>query len=189
MLILVGCSSNDAPAPKRLVKIDGQPRQDTDRARILNQRASDLIVRSDYKGAENLLKQAVVADPEFGAAQNNLGVVYYHQSKLYAAAQQFLLAAALLPHDPEPRNGLGLVFESSGRFDDAITYYDRARSLAPGRIEYLANCARAHVRRGDQTDEVKTMLATVAASDLPNSWILWARDTLKQMNRSAATQP
>ena len=189
MLISISCTSSDTPATGRLVKIDAERTRDTNRARLLNQKAADMIVRSDYDGAEKLLKQSLSADAEFGPAQNNLGVVYYNQSKPYPAAQQFLLAAALLPHDPQPRNGLGLVFESSGRFDDAIIYYDRARALAPGDIEYLANSARARVRRGDQTDELRTMLATVATSDLGGSWNRWARETLQHMNHPSATAP
>jgi tetratricopeptide (TPR) repeat protein len=186
---LAGCGSDSPSATKKVVKLDTAPEHDTGRARELNQQAATMIADRDFDGAENLLKQAIQIDPEFGPAQNNLGVVYFNQSKLYPAAQQFLLAASLMPRDPEPRNGLGLVFESAHRLDDAINYYDRARLLDPANLEYLGNSARARVRRGDQTQELRGMLQTIAAGDPRNDWNQWARDTLRHMDRPSSTEP
>ena len=189
LVTATGCSSTPPDNATKLVKLDAEPNRDTDLARSLNQKAAGLIAKSDFSGAEKLLKQAVAADSEFGPAQNNLGVVYFNESKLYPAAQQFLLAAALMPHDPESRNSLGLVFESSNRFDDAIRYFDRALALDPENCEYLGNAARAHIRHGDQTDEVLEMLRTLAANDTRPEWNQWAWQTLHHFRRFPSTDP
>jgi Flp pilus assembly protein TadD len=180
-----GCASTPQPSETRLVKLDADVNRDTDQARAFNEQAAESITRSDFTGAEGLLKQAILADADYGPAHNNLGVVYFNKSKLYQAAREFLLAAALMPRDPEPRNGLGLVFESSNRFDDAIAYYDRAAALDPENIEYVANSARAHVRRGDQSDELRAMLVKIVADDQRSDWNRWARETLSRLNRSS----
>ncbi len=186
--LLGGCASEPASS-SHVVKLDTAAVHDTDRARTLNSKAVGFIERADYNAAADVLKQAVTADPEFGPAQNNLGVAYYKQSKMYLSAQQFLLAAALMPRDPEPRNGLGLVFESSNRFEDAVSYYDRARALQPQSLEYLGNAARARVRRGDRNEETRELLTRIANEDDRADWNRWARATLKQMSRPAASQP
>ena len=82
---------------------------------------------------------------------------------------------------------MGLVFESAGRFDDAVRCYDAAVALAPAEPEYAGNAARARVRRGDHTDELHQMLARLAADPRPD-WSDWARDTLAHWAR-AATSP
>ena len=183
LMFVVGCMSDPASPSTRMVKLDAEPKADTERAKALNDQAVQLIAKADYNGAEKLLLKAVEADGDFGPAQNNLGVVYYSQSESYSAAQHFLLAAALLPRDPEPRNGLGLVFESSNRFDDAVSYYDRASALGPSNIEYVGNAARARIRRGDRGDDVRAMLTRIIAEDTRAEWNQWARQTLAHLDR------
>jgi Flp pilus assembly protein TadD len=186
-----GCSPGAQTPTTRMVRVDADPGPDRDtaQARALDDRAADAIGRADASAAEKLLNQAVTIDPEFGPAHNNLGVVYYNQSKMNAAAEQFVLAARLMPRDAEPRNGLGLVYESSGRFDDAIGCYDRARALDPGNVIYLGNSARAHVRRGDRGDELLAMLTRLAGSDTRPDWNRWERETLARLTRPATTEP
>jgi Flp pilus assembly protein TadD len=188
-LSAAGCSPNPQTPTTRMIKVDADSKRDTDRARAFDDQAADAIDKSDFLAAEKLLNQAILIDPEFGPAHNNLGVVYYNQSKIYVAAEQFLLAAALMPRNAEPRNGLGLVFESSGRLDDAVAYYDRARALDPGNVIYLGNSARARVRRGDRTDEVTTILTRLIGSDSRPDWNRWEREALLHITRSATTEP
>src|SRR4029453_19576722 len=104
------------------------------------------------------LKSALAADVMCGPAHNNLGKVYYHQHKLYLAAWEFQYAMKLMPNVPEPRNNLGLVFESAGKLDDAVASYDEARGLEPDNVQFIGNLARARVRRGDDDAGVRDLL-------------------------------
>jgi Flp pilus assembly protein TadD len=114
-----------------------------------------------------------------------MGVVQMRLSHPVEAAAAFERAADLMPRAPAPRDNLGLIFESAGRFDDAVRCYDAAAALAPGDPEFSGNAARARVRRGDQTDELRQMLTRIAASDPRPEWSSWAQQTLAHWPRSA----
>src|SRR6476619_303990 len=75
-----GCASHPNVNP---------PRQNTEVARVQNDAAYKLIREGKYDAAEDILKNALAADVMYGPARNNLGLVYFHQQKLYPAAWEF----------------------------------------------------------------------------------------------------
>jgi len=76
--------------------------------------------------AEDLLRQALVADLVYGPAHNNLGVVYLERGDLYAAANEFEWARKLMPGHPDPRTNLALTLERAGQEYRALARYDPA---------------------------------------------------------------
>jgi Flp pilus assembly protein TadD len=181
LALMVGCA---APRPtSTVVHLDEPPPADTDRARSENDAAVALMDRDKLPEAEAALRRAIAADPGFGPAQNNLGIVQLRESQPLAAAAAFERAADLMPRAAAPRGNLGLVFEQAGRFDEAVRCYDAAAALSPGDPEYAGNGARARVRRGDQTDELRATLSKVAATDPRPDWSAWARQTLNHWPR------
>src|SRR5207249_1720310 len=120
LALVIGCKSNTSMRGANISR-------DTELARQENDRAYQLIRDGKYDQAEKILKKAIAANVMFGPARNNLGLVYYHESKLYQAAWEFQNAIRLMPYQPEPRNNLGLVFERAGKLTDAADAYDRAR--------------------------------------------------------------
>ncbi len=180
-LALAGCATPRAPST--VVRLDDPTSADTDRARTENDAAAALIDRDKLPDAAAALRRAIAADPRFGPAQNNLGIVELRLAHPLAAATAFERAADLLPRAAAPRDNLGLVMESAGRYDDAVRCYDAAAALSPNEPEYAANAARARVRRGDQTDELRQMLTRVATADPRPDWNAWARDTLSRWPR------
>ena len=188
-LLVAAAAGCAAPrATSTVVRMDAPAEADTDRARSENDRAVDLMDRQKWGDATDALRQAIAADPGFGPAQNNLGITQMQLDHPLAAATAFGRAADLMPREPGPRDNLGLVFESAGRFDDAVRYYDAAVALAPGNAEYAGNAARARVRRGDRTDDLRQMLTRIATADPRPDWAGWARQTLAQWPR-ATTGP
>jgi tetratricopeptide (TPR) repeat protein len=121
----------------------------------------------------------------FGPAHNNLGLVYFHLKNspmyLYDAAREFDYAARLMPYQPDPRNNLGLVFEETGKFREAVESYERARKLAPDNPEYIGNLARVRVRRGDRDDETRKLLEELTFKDPRPDWRDWARMKLFEL--------
>src|SRR5689334_19924451 len=107
------------------------PKQNTELARVQNDAAYKLIQEGKYDAAEDILKNALGADVMYGPARNNLGLVYFHQRKLYPAAWEFENAIKLMPHQPEVRNNLGLVLEEAGKLREATEAYQRARDMEP----------------------------------------------------------
>jgi Tfp pilus assembly protein PilF len=177
---MLGCSSKSRSSIERGF--------DTETAKRENDKALRLIDDGELDEAESHLKRAMEADVMYGPAHNNLGLVYYHQGKLYPAAWEFQNAIKLMPYQPEPRNNLGLVFEKAGKISSAAEAYEKARQMEPDNPEYLANLARAKVRRGDKDAETKKLLEEVVLKDSRPHWNQWARINLLRMGEPA-TQP
>lgn len=151
-------------------------------ARADNEKAFVLIEEGKYADAEALLRGALEADPNFGQARNNLGLVYYHLGNLYQAAWEFEQAAKLMPNRGEPHNNLGLVYERAGQLNRAIDAYTQARQYDLASTEFLANLARARVRRGDIDVDIRQLLEQLVLRETRSDWRDWARNTLARLN-------
>ena len=184
--LITGCSASKPVAGH----ISADVRHgDTPLAQSENDQALDLIDRQKYVEAEQHLKRSIDADILYGPAHNNLGTIYFRQSKFYPAALEFEYAGKLMPRHAEPRNNLGLVFEASGKINDAVACYDRAIVLEPENPVFVGNSARARFRRGDQSEELRDLLGKVVAMDTRDEWVDWARKTMRNMKRPATTMP
>jgi Flp pilus assembly protein TadD len=161
--------------------------RNTDLARKLNAEAIGCIESGQWDRAEQLLHQALEADVTFGPAHNNLGNVYYHQSKFYLAAWEFQYAVKLMPYSIEPRNNLGMVLEAVGKFDDAVSSYNEALALEPANPQIIGNNVRARVRRGDRDTDVQRLLVKVVMNDSRPEWSSWAREVLALRQHGGAT--
>jgi Flp pilus assembly protein TadD len=184
-----GCAGKRGTSRPQYQTVGRDPRRDTDAARARNLEAISAIDKGDYAEAESLLKRALTADIMFGPAHNNLGKVYYHQDKLYLAAWEFEYAAKLMPHQAEPRNNIGLVFEAAGRIDEAVNHYRDALALEPENPVLIGNAARARVRRGDNDAELRELLSKLVMRDTRPDWVEWARRRLALVPASATTPP
>ena len=189
MLTLLGVAAAGCQSAKPTSS--APPRQDTAKARSDNDKAYELIRSGKFEQAEPLLRKAMDADVMYGPARNNLGLVYYHQEKLYAAAWEFENAIKLMPHQPEPRNNLGLVLEKAGKIDGATEAYAKAREMEPDNPEYLGNLARARVRRGDRDEQTRKLLEELLLKDERPAWREWAQVNLFRMRTidDSATRP
>jgi Tfp pilus assembly protein PilF len=187
-LAFAGCASRPDAEDGGYETVRPDPRRDGDVAERHNAEAVRRMARGDYDGAERELKAALAADVMYGPAHNNLGKAYYHQGKLYLAAWEFQYAAKLMPGVPEPKNNLGLVFESAGKLDDAVAHYGEATRLAPDDVQFLGNLARARVRRGDQGLELRELLEQLVLRETRPDWADWARRQLSGMSTSPATE-
>jgi Tfp pilus assembly protein PilF len=182
---VVGCRSTaQSKSSGTTIVADGS--RDTATARRENEAAFELIQQGRLDEAEKACKRAIAADIMYGPAHNNLGLVYYHQDKLYAAAWEFQNAAKLMPYQPEPRNNLGLVFERAGKIANAAEAYAQARGMQPDNPHYIGNLARAHVRKGDTDEQTRALLEEVVLKDDRPEWRGWARQNLYRMRPPSA---
>ena len=197
LLAAIGCGEN-----RRIVSADRIAPANSNLARQENERAYKLILEGKYDEAQKALERAISADVMFGPARNNRGLVYFHQGRLYEAAHEFQYAVKLMPHNPEPRNNLGMVFEeasdyigSSTKLADALEAYEEARRLEPDNPQYLGNLARAKIKRGDRDEDTRQLLEELVFKDPRPDWREWARMKLLQLRarpaeeRPPATQP
>lgn len=183
----IGCARGwKAQSPSRTyTTIRAEPGRDTEAAREANAAGLRHLARDDLEGAAEAFRRALTADVEFGPAHNNLGKVYYRQGDFHKAAWEFEDARRLLPKHAGPRNNLGLVHEEAGELDQAVEYYREAVGLEPDVPAYRANLARALVRRGDRTAEVRLLLRQVLEQDERAAWRTWARGQLTRVGHAA----
>jgi tetratricopeptide (TPR) repeat protein len=106
--------------------------------------------------------KAILADPEFFAAINNLGVTYLELDRADAAIEQFTKAIAVDPHAPLPEANLAVGYLRQGLLADAERAARRAVDLdRVGRYGLLVLGATL-VMKGNFTAEAERSLTQAA---------------------------
>lgn len=172
--------------PDITVAVD--PRRDSDAARQANHKGLDLLAKGKLDDAAKRFEEAILADPFYGPAHNNLGAVYDRQKRFYQAAMAYQQASKLMPTRPEPLSNLGMIREKTMRLDEAMKAYEDALKLAPDHPEIVGNLARVRIRLGKLDPKTRELLQQVVDRDVRDDWQHWARQTLVTWPR-AQTQP
>ena len=190
LVLAAGCAANSGRATARRTyrTVQTDPLRETDVAKRYASQGLAHLDAGRLDEAEQAFREALAADVEHGPAHNNLGKVYYQQQDWYQAAWEFEYARKLMPNRPEPRNNLGLVLEQVGKLDDAVNHFREAVGLAPDNIRYRANLARALIRRGDRTEEVRVLLQQILDQDTRPQWLIWAKQQLIRMDAPLPTE-
>lgn len=204
MPLVVGCTLFQATEKARYETVAADPNRDTQAAVKKHEKALKIIERASNPAyyqcscvakklcnvhkAEQLLHDALVADVRYGPAHNTLGLLHYHQRRLYLAAWEFEYASTLMPSRAEPMNNLGMVYEEAGQLDQAVEFYGVAMEMAAGNPVYLGNLARAQLRRGDSLEAVRGILQQLLMHDTRPEWIGWAEDLLGENPIPIATE-
>ncbi len=123
--------------------------------------ATSRIVRSDYRGAEPLLRKAIQIDDSEPFAHYNLGVVLRETNRFDEAMNEFRRADELFAPNDQPNRaaalyGLALAAESSGdpaaaaqawndyiRFDQRFAGSQPAIAIARDHLRYERDLAQA----------------------------------------------
>lgn len=168
-----GCQSTGSRSP--YAQNDSIARNPT-RAHELTQQALGFMA-DDLRRAEQILRDALVADLYHGPAHNNLGVIHLGRGELYEAASEFEWARKLMPGHPDPRLNLGLALERAGKIDDALNAYAAALDTMPGHLPSIQALARAQLRHNRQDDRTREMLEMIAFRS-SEQWRRWARTQL-----------
>jgi Flp pilus assembly protein TadD len=167
--------------------LSGDVARNTERAHQETAKAFDLIQSGKYADAEPVLKRALDADAMYGPARNDLGVVYFHQNRLYDAAWEFTNATKLMPRQAEPQNNLGLVMERAGRLDEAMQAFGKAVELEPENPSYVGNLASTRIRLGLQDEHTRRLLELLVLKAPNTEWADWARANLTRLRAAPTT--
>ena len=196
VLALLGGCHQEKPEVAKRPPVYGNVIRDSAAARADTEKAYGLIHEGKFGDAEPLLRRAIEEDPNYGPAHNNLGIIYYHNERLYEAAWEFQNAIKLMPGQPQPQNNLGLVLESALRLQEAEKAYQEAHDLEPSNPEYAGNLARLRLRLGEHDEQTRKLLEIVVMGDTRPDWLEWARFNLARLQTlpgestiGAATQP
>jgi len=178
MLGAVGCQ---APSTSPYAAQEALGRN-TVRAQELSREAADLV-HAQPDRAEELLRQALVADLFYGPAHNNLGVVYLERGDLYAAANEFEWARKLMPGHPDPRTNLALTLERAGQEDRALAEYDAALEVYAGYMPALQGRTALKLRRGAKAEEIEEGLREIVLRGTDDAWRRWAEEMMSAVKR------
>ena len=189
LIVSNGCASNDShPATAPASSLPENVAENTIQAQTDTNRAVSLIKSHSYREAQAMLERAIAADPMYGPAHNDLGLVHYYQAEVYPAAVEYRNAVKLMPREPQPLNNLGLVLELAGKYHEAEQFYAQALALDPDNTEYAGNLARTRVRLGEHDKALTELLAKIVLYDQRPDWTQWAQAQLLKQNQ-ATTLP
>jgi len=177
LLVVCGCASNRTKA-LNYETIKANPKRDPDAAARLNKQGLDALSRGRLERAENLFKDALIKDVDYGPAHNNLGRLYFDQGKNYLAAWEFEYAAKVMPNRGEPYNNLGMVMERVDKMEQAIEAYETAYSHCPNNPEVVGNLARAWWRHDKENPKTLELLEKLVFIDSRPEWVSWAKEQI-----------
>lgn len=102
--------------------------------------AAHAAIRNDsYRQAENILEQALLANPDNPALQRHLGIAYYKSGRHEAALTHLNKALELSPDDAESHYALGVVYLAEASEVSAL----RVRGIMRNAIEHLEKAIQA----------------------------------------------
>ena len=135
----------------------------------------------EYERPENLesaitvFRNALKTDPNYALAYAGLGEAYLHRSEhsddssLVTQAQESCQHAILLADDlPNGHICLGMVYNSTGRYESAVRELQRAVQLDPTSDDAFTGLAHAYERLGKLSDAEQTYLRAIALR--PQYW-------------------
>lgn len=133
--------------------------------------------KRDY--AREKLQAAIEADPDYGPAHNNLGLLQLEEGRLYQSVLSFERAMELLPTDPTVYYNLGLALEKADREHQALELYWQAVEIDPTEPHFLGNLVRLRRRLGENGPDVITQLRNLILIETRPTWRDWALNQLE----------
>lgn len=108
--------------------------------------------QQDFTQAINHYKRATELAPQYSTAFNILGYAY-RQNEAYGDAENaFKKYVELIPNDPNPYDSYAELLLKMGRFDEAITQYNKALSINSNFINSHFGIAAALAYKGKTAD-------------------------------------
>lgn len=173
---MVGCAAfNDQH--DSLIKIESS--RNPAKAQRLTLAGVNALENGKPEYAAEKLLSAIRADPKYGPAHNNLGLLQFDDGKLYQAVLSFERARELMPSDPAVYYNLGLALEKAGRKNRALELYWQAVELDPTEPHFLGNLVRLRRRLGENGPDVIAQLQDLMLIETRPDWRDWASEQLE----------
>jgi tetratricopeptide (TPR) repeat protein len=108
--------------------------------------------QQDYKQAIAHYKKATDLDPTYSTAFNILGYAYRQDESYTEAENAFKKYIELIPNDPNPYDSYAELLLKMGRFDEAITQYNKALAIDSNFLNSHFGIAAALTYEGKPTE-------------------------------------
>src|SRR5690242_13414203 len=108
--------------------------------------------QQDFKQAISHYKKATELDPTYSTAYNILGYAYRQDENYTDAENAFKKYIELIPNEPNPYDSYAELLLKMGRFDEAITQYNKALSIDSNFMNSHFGIAAALAYEGKPSD-------------------------------------
>lgn len=176
MTVFLGGCASLIDSNEAIIRV--QSRQDPAKAGRLTLQGVKAMQNGEIDRAVSRFTAAINADPSYGPAHNNLGLLHYEQGNLFQAVLAFEQALELMPEDPIVYYNLGLTLEAAGRTHEALDLYWQAVEMAPTNPNFLGNLVRLRIRLGEQGPEISAQLKDLVLIETRADWRRWADQQL-----------
>jgi protein O-GlcNAc transferase len=138
-----------------------------------NTRATIFMHMGLLAEAQQDLRRAVKAQPNYPEAYVNLSAVYRQQKKFRQAREAAAEATRLAPQAPAAWNNAGAIDMEQDRFDEAVEQFARALGLDPGYIVAHKNIGKIRAHQNDWTGALASLeQAQTEPPDFEASYLL-----------------
>lgn len=131
---------------------------------------------SNLDQAKIHLQKAVAQDDRNPHAWMALGLVEFKRDRLFDAAYAFHKASHIEPSRYEPLYNIGILYETIGRYDQAIEAYEKAFQLAPNQVEVMENLARCYIKTNQNPEHTKELIDKAILSEERPQWQDWLKE-------------
>jgi tetratricopeptide (TPR) repeat protein len=138
-----------------------------DDERAQNQMGLFYFGRQDWVQATRFLERAILIEPGFAPAYNQLGYARRFMGDYAAAEEAFVKYVELIPDEPNPYDSYAELLMKTGRFEESITQYQLALDRDPNFVASYVGIGNNHMFMG-QTDgamEAFAKLEAIARND------------------------
>ena len=115
---------------------------------------------AEYSKAHTQFRRALDVDPTNSNARKGIAYSYFWDGDFELALDSFELAESIAPQDAEIAEASGQVLMSLGRSRDALSSFDKALRLDPGRVSAIAG--RRHAGTSAPVLEVTSRFGTTS---------------------------
>ena len=140
---------------------------DPKNSQILYELALALDGKRDFKAERETLERAIELHPDFAAAHNQLGLLFFQVARAADAEKEFGIAIALNPYDAEAQNNLGVLYGQQGRDAEAEKLFRQAIENNPQYAQAYVNLAAALADQA-RLAEAESAAETAVAMDPGN---------------------
>ena len=159
---------------------NGEPITESDepdarkRARIRIELATGYFDQGQTSVALDQIKQAIAADPNFGAAYSLRGLVYMRLNDNALAEESFRRALQINPRDPDALHNYGFFVCQQGRHSEAVQLLSRALTspLYGGQAKTLMMLGTCQLRMG-QVPEAESSFSRAYELDPANPYVAY----------------
>jgi len=106
-------------------------------------------------------------------------IAHYRSGDLAKADE----ASRLAPLRHEPLFNMGTVFESLGRYEQAVRSYEQALELNGGDLQTMENLARCYIRLNTRLEKASELLDRALAMETRPQWRMWLEDQAAMLAR------